>query len=290
MNTPNTKPDLAEPPPEPKIPSYSFLLMGAPGTGKTHSAATMANCSGIEKVCFLFTENSRATFDSDNFGPLAKHLGKKIHYMRALPLTGTFKDMIATADMVLAQNLQSLQSKPAIGGTNLRKAYHKILNSLVSYKCEITGEEFPAVDDWPSSWCLVLDSLTGLNYALQNFQVGNKPIMNVSDWQIVMNMEALLLRRLTGALDCQVIVTAHLTRERDEVTGTTSIFPNALGSKLGPVIPSFFDEVLMTKFTGGKFTWSTLESNADLKARMFPRNKELEPTFTQLRQLEKINV
>lgn len=269
--------------------NYSFLLMGTPGTGKTHSAATMALLDSIEKVNFLFTETSDATFDSDNFIKLRKYLGKKIHYMRAIPTTGSFKEMLQTADDVLRLSLESLQKKTSIGGPEVKKAFHKVLNGLIAYECEMTGEKFPPVDDWPSSYCLVLDSLTGINNAIRKLLVGTKPIMALSDWQIGMNMEEDLIQRLTGALDCQVIVTAHITRERDEITGALTVTPNALGSKLGPVIPRYFDEVIMTKYSrSGDYLWSTDEHNADLKARLLPRSNKLQPTFTQLKQLENL--
>lgn len=264
---------------------YKFLLIGAPGSGKTHSAASFLACKGIEKVCFLFTENSAATFESDAF-PWKKELGKRLHVRTAIPSTGSFKDMIDTAKKVSSLSMESLQQLPMMGGAEIRQAYHKILTSMVDYECEISGENLGPIDTWPPSYALIVDSLSGINSALIRLRVGNKPILRLDDWQIIMAQERELIERLTGATDCQIVLTSHLTRDKDEVTGAMVISPDALGTKLGPTIGRYFDDVILAKYNNGDFTWSTSENNIDLKARLLQRGKKLQPTFAQLKQLQ----
>ena len=57
---------------------------------------------------------------------------------------------------------------------------------------------------------------------------------------------------------------------------------STLGKKLPPLLPRYFDEVVMTKSTGDEFYWSTSEGMVDLKNRYLPRSSKLPPSFAAL--------
>ncbi len=78
------------------------------------------------------------------------------------------------------------------------------------------------------------------------------------------------------------MLTAHLERETDEVTGGVSLMASTLGKKLAPRLPRFFSDVIHAKRDGEKFSWSTASFNVDLKARNVPIADNLPPSFVPL--------
>lgn len=261
--------------------AYKYLLLGESGSGKTFSASTLADCPGIEKVCYVFTEPGQATLFADNF-PRKELLGKKIHVLTVRDVSPTIAEMAENAETLIEESRTKQRTKQSVGSKELRLGFTRFLRNLDNYVCDITGEELGAVDNWPPSWVLIIDSLSGLNSLCMRHTVGMKTTKTQEDWGDAMGMEEEMLDTLTRGLSCTVVLTAHITRERDEVAGTTTLTVDALGSKLGPRVPRNFDEVIMCKDTGEAWIWSTQERNMTLKSRRLPRQSKLPPTFTQI--------
>jgi hypothetical protein len=58
---------------------------------------------------------------------------------------------------------------------------------------------------------------------------------------------------------------------------------STLGRKLAPKIPRFFSEVIrVRKDPTGKFLWSTLDTEADLKNRALASSNNLEASFVPI--------
>jgi hypothetical protein len=94
-----------------------------------------------------------------------------------------------------------------------------------------------------------------------------------------MNSLEMLLLKLTADCKCFFVLTAHIDKEPNELTGGTTIYASALGRKLAPKIPRFFSEVVLAKRAADGFSWSTASSEADLKNRALPVSSKLEPDF-----------
>lgn len=266
--------------------SYKYALLGESGSGKTHSAATLALCPGIEKVCYLFTEPGEATFESGTFPQKLKDmLGTKIHSHRVKIAGIPFDEMADNMEKMVGMTRKALLEQPFMGSDTVRLGFNRVLRGLNKYTCDITGENFGPVDDWPASWALVFDSLSGLNLAIRRQVVGSKPALHQGDWGIGMNIEEEMVEKLTLGLDCTVVLLAHLCRERDEVLNTTTVTIDALGSKLGPKLPRNFSEVILCEDRGKEgYWWSTSKRNHTLKHRRLKKSDKLPPTFEQIYQ------
>jgi hypothetical protein len=91
-----------------------------------------------------------------------------------------------------------------------------------------------------------------------------------------------LLNSLSSGLRCTFVLTAHLERETDELTGGTKLMASALGRKLAPKLPRYFSEVVHAYRDGERFYWSTASTNVTTKRRILPLNDKILPTFAPI--------
>lgn len=122
-----------------------------------------------------------------------------------------------------------------------------------------------ALDKWPdddlgpvSSWTpndvLVVDSMTfmgsaALRYVLAlNNRSGQQPYQ--SDWGEAMRYVENVLEKLYSAeIKCNIVVTSHITFIEQEGQAIRGL-PTALGSKLPPKVPRYFNTVVMAQSKG----------------------------------------
>lgn len=114
----------------------------------------------------------------------------------------------------------------------------------------------------PSTWglrdVLVIDTLTHLGESLKRnvlslnnrYAASRRPgeqLMRQSDWgEAMMQQENFLARLYSDTIQCNVIVNAHITYiGSDETGGILQGYPSALGNKLPPKVPTYFNSVLM---------------------------------------------
>lgn len=262
--------------PRPGVLAPKTLLMGAPGTGKTWSVVTLLQ-AGIEVFAILTEPNALPNLISR-----IKQLNlpmDKFHYRYVPPLNASFD---ALKDMM---NIVSIQSYSAIADLKAGISKDKcsglkdVLLAIQNFTDDKDGKTYGDATTWGYDRALVIDSLSGLNLLAQQLTVGLKPTMHQGEWNIAMNVEEMLLNKLTSDMKAYLVVLAHVDRNTNEATQQMVITPAALGSKLGPKIGRFFSEVVMTKRTGDKFFWSTLEPNAEVKQSALPIKTDLPPTF-----------
>lgn len=247
------------------------MLVGATGTGKTHSIRTLLE-AGLE-VFVLFTEPGQEV--------LADVSSDKLHWHYIPPAAPDFDSMIASATKINTMSFEGLAKLPDIDKRKYTE-FIDILTCLSNFKCDRTGNTYGSVDSWEADKVLVVDSLSGLNIAAMNLVAGSKPVKSMADWGCSMDNLERLITKLTVDLKCHFVLTAHLEREVDEVTGGTTLMASTLGRKLAPKIPRFFSDVIHVKRQGDKFLWSTATANADLKARNLPISDSVPPSFKPL--------
>jgi hypothetical protein len=248
------------------------LLLGATGTGKTYCLRTLAD-AGLE-VFIISTEPgiSSTLGDTDP---------SKVHWHYIAPATASWADMLASAERINQLSFEALAKLPDI---NKRK-YHEFLDVLTicnDFVDDRTGVHYGDVSTWDPNRALVLDSLSGLNVMAMNLVVGSKPVKSMADWGVAMDNLERFITKLTTDTRCFFILTAHIERETDEMTGGQQLMASTLGRKLAPRLPRFFDDVVHCKREGNKFTWATDTINIDLKARNLPLSGSLTPSFTQI--------
>lgn len=260
----------------PPMQAPATLLMGPPGCGKTTVLVTLAK-AGID-VFVIITEPNGVESLLDAWD---KHKApiEKLHWATVSPSPmgwAAMKSMATTINSLSYKDISEL--KQGIGKSEM-KQFPQLLSIFENFKCERDGKEYGDVTTWDASRALVVDSLSGLNLIVMQHTVGFKPSPHQGEWGIAMNSLEMLLLKLTADCKCFFVLTAHVDKEPNELTGGTTIYASALGRKLAPKIPRFFSEVILAKRAADKFLWSTASNEADLKNRALPVGSSLDPSF-----------
>lgn len=254
------------------LPGPKILLVGATGSGKTHSIRTLID-AGLE-VFVVFTEPGMEV--------LSDISSDKLHWHYIPPAGPDWASMIDSARKINTLSFKSLAEMPDINKRNYTE-FLQLLTVLSDFEDQRTGKRYGPVDSFePGAKALVLDSLSGLNVMAMNLVAGSKPVKSMADWGVAMDNLERLITKLTTDVPCTVVITAHLERETDETTGGITLMASTLGRKLAPRLPRFFSDVIHCYREGTKFFWSTASFNVDLKARNVPIADKLPPSFQPL--------
>lgn len=254
------------------IPGTNTLLVGATGTGKTYSLRTFVE-AGITPFILCTEPGIESTL-----GDLPPD---KCHWHYIPPASPEWSDLLSSAQKI---NTLSYEALSKLGNIDKQKyvQFLDVLHTCNDFKCDRTGEAFGDVSTWGPNRVFVVDSLSGLNIMAMDLVVGAKPTKAMQDWMVAMDNLERFITKLVTSTKCFFVMTAHLEREHDEVTGAVSLMASTLGRKLAPRLPRFFDDVIHCKRDGDKFTWSTASLNVDLKARNLPIREGLAPSFVQI--------
>lgn len=259
------------------------LLMGPSGRGKTYALGTAVDWAarnGIE-CCALFTSNGLETllgYWRDSGKPVPSNL----HYHQATTRPIGLKGLVAAADTVGKLSYEAITKMvdPNRGGEN--NAYWKILKACSDFTCDHCGKKLGAVDEWKTDKMFILDDLTELSNAAMKMQIGNKPTASQPDYGVAQNNLMNFLRLLTQGCECTVIMTAHVDRETDPITQSTSVMVKAIGKALAPEIPALFSDVIYAVREGDKFYWDTAAYGVDTKTRSLGYKSKIDPSFAQI--------
>ena len=247
----------------------SVLLQGASGSGKTSSIVTLL-AAGIE-VFVIGTEPGFVDSLIDRCRELKLPMDK-LHWTTVLPATDGWD---ALDDMV--QKIGSLDFE----GISKIKGIGKDKTRVPAQRFLAAGRSYGSFTTWGDDRALVIDSLSGLSIISWYLTVGNKPTGAPGEWNIAMNFIEALLMKINSDRQCYFVLTAHIEKEMDEISGIMRIMTSTLGRKLAPKIPRFFGEVVYATRTtdAPKFRWSTIDRSADLKNRILPVGDKLDPDF-----------
>lgn len=253
----------------------AILLMGAPGGGKTYSLTTLLD-AGLELFVIITEPNGLETLIDT---AAKKNLDiSKIHVAIVAPTRPGFAGLANLAKTIASGTFETLAKLPPSAGRN-QAQMHRLLSILSNFVDERTGESFGPVDEFGPDRALIIDSLSGLNIMAMDLAIGDKPTAHQGEWGVAMGYMEKLLHKLTGDLKCLFVLTAHIEREQDEVTGGSKNMVGILGRKLAPKVPRFFSEVVLAHRSGNNYFWSTSEPTTDLKSRSLPLGDKLPPSF-----------
>lgn len=259
--------------PTAQIPGPKVLLMGDSGTGKTHAIRTLIDV-GVTPFVIATEQNCIQTLKDIPAG--------KWHYkfINAQPENnwGNLQDMLSKVNKLSYENLTKVQDPN-------KSSYNQLLDVLTTcnkFVCDCHKEDFGDVSLWDNSRALVIDGLSGLSDMAMGLTVGNKPVRSMPDWGVSQNSLKSIIAQLTTAVRCPFILIAHIDREKDEITGGTSVTVKTLGQKLGPDLPRMFSDVIRAKREGNKFSWDTADSQATVVSRNIPIASNQAPSFVPL--------
>jgi len=262
----------------------STLLQGASGAGKTSSIVTLL-LAGIE-VFVIGTEPGFIDSLIDRCRELKADM-TKLHWVSCLPATDGWDAMDSMINAIGGGDFESISKLKGIGKDKTRAPAMKLLSCLKDFVCERDGKSYGSFTRWDDSRALVVDSLSGLSTIAWYLTVGYKPTGAPGEWNIAMNFLEALLMKINSDRKCYFVMTAHIEKEMDEITGVQRVMTSTLGRKLAPKIPRFFGEVIyavrsIDAANKPTFTWSTVDRNADLKNRVLPVSNSLSPDFAQV--------
>jgi hypothetical protein len=185
-----------------------------------------------------------------------------------------------------AKYINSLSYKGLTQVDDIDKPKHtqfiEVINTCNNFVCDRTGKAFGDVMTWGADRAFVIDSLSGLSIMSKGLMCGSKPAPDRGEWGVAMDNIERLINNLTTGTTCMFVLTAHLEREPNQLTGGDILTVSTLGQKLGPKLPRFFSDVIHCKRVGAKFTWSTITDQMDLKARNLPWAADQPPSFVPL--------
>jgi hypothetical protein len=252
------------------------ILMGPPGTGKSYSLHTLL-AQGVE--VFIIATEPNAVDTVLDACKVHNVDTSKLHWKEILPIPAgwnTLADMVKQVNLLSYDDLSKM--KAGVSKSESGKSAATLVQTLANFTCDHCGQSFGDCEKWDTSRALVIDSLSGLNDISMLCHIGMKPTAHQGEWGVAMNLEDQIIKSLTR-LTCYFILLAHVDRDSNVVTQTTTISPAALGNKLGPKIGRNFSEVVLTKRLKDKFIWSTSEIGTDVKNRALPISDSLEPSF-----------
>lgn len=251
---------------------FRSLLLGPTGVGKTHSIRSLVECGLTPFV--ISTEPGVSSV-------LGDISADKLHWKYIPPAVAGWDIMLSNASKIHTMSYKALSGLEQIDRKNYGQ-FLEVVSACANFTCDRTGESFGSVDSWGTDRVLVLDSLSGLSKMAMNLVVGAKPTKNQGEWGVAMDNLERLIDRWTCGIPCHFIMTGHLEREKDEITGAIKNYPSTLGTKLPPKIPLLFDDCIMARRQGKEFHWTVNDPNTDLKSRHLPMEDKLNPTWVQV--------
>ena len=261
----------------------SVLLMGVYGTGKTDSIITLLE-AGL-KVRAVLTEGNGVEVLIDS---IQRRAAKKpdldisnLAWHQVSPSTLDIKTMMSKIGLSNRNGAGELQQMESGLERFKYRQFTELLKTMNDFIDDRTGESLGNIASWGDDTALVLDSMTGMNRMIIQHVCGHRPTMTQPEYGIVQNHIMDLIYLLTS-LRCFFVMTAHLEKEVNPMTGAKSFMVSTVGKAIAPDVPIPFSEVVLTKQENGSFSWSTLDNSALLKRRTLPLKESIEPSFVPL--------
>jgi hypothetical protein len=265
------------------------MLEGPAGTGKTWAIGTCVDwCekNGIE-VFVLFAEQGLETlmkYYTDKKRPVPANLHWHVLEVKSLTLQ---QQMDASKNIAILG--QDGLAKISDSSRHLNNSFYKLLEALSNFADDRTGKKFGPVDSWGPDKFLWLDGLSELTFIITKSTVGSKPTMSPAEYGLVQNQTMNILHSLTQACKCHFGLIAHVSREKDEITGGIKLMTRAAGQAISGDIPPLFSDVIYTIREGATFYWDTASASVDVKTRNLPISSKLAPDFAQVMEKWKAN-
>lgn len=258
------------------------LVLGPVGSGKSFSLRTLlphyphngAAVAGAGKEVMLLALEPGA---DATLGHFTCEMGLHVH--QHLPATIGWEEMEEWVRRLGVMDMEAV-AKMAVPA-QIRQNYQQFLqlySICAGYICDRCGENFGPVDSWDDSRVLAVDGLSGLSDMASHYLIGPKPIRSLPQTGSAQELIRALVQKWVS-IPASFVLIAHWSRELNETTGQMSITVDTIGQKLAPKLVKLFDEIIVARREGTKFTWSTNEDRIELKARRLPYADNLEPSF-----------
>lgn len=261
----------------------SVLLMGATGSGKTWALSTVVEHTNLDLFVIITEPNGLDTLL--DVWHTKKLPIERLHWHYVAPRAAKWDALKQMAKTVNTNSYEDLTKLKQGVAKKESTQFYEVLEQLENFTDDRTGESFGDVTEWTADTnggrCLAIDSLSGLNMMAMAMTIGLKPVAHQGEWGTAMNLEEQLFLTISSSLKVPFILTAHIDKEADEISGAQTIQAAALGRKLAPRLTRFFSEVVLASRGKSRtdFSWSTADVKADLKNRGLEFSSSLAPDF-----------
>jgi len=258
------------------------MIEGPSGTGKTYALGKLVDWAAaqptpIEVFC-LFTENGLETL-LGYWRDHGKEVPANLHYHSTLTKPLALDQLLKAADNVGKLSYESITKMVDANRGGENNAFYKILQSCADFPDDRTGKKFGPIDQFGVDKIFVIDSLSELANAAFKMVIGSKPTASMPDYGVAQNNLMNFLRLCTQGLRCTFIMTAHVDRQQDEITGGIKLMTKAIGKAMANDIPQLFSDVIYCVREGTNFYWDTAAANVDVKTRNLPIAAKQSPDF-----------
>ena len=260
------------------------LLQGDSGSGKTYAIASLVEWAARQTpavdVFVLFTENGLETL-LGFWRDTGKEVPGNLHWHVISAPTLSLKALTDAAQKVGMLSYESItkMTDPERAQNN---PYYRILQALNDFPDDRTGKKFGNVGTWGVDKALCIDSLTMLGEACMKMVIGNKPTAAPPDYGVAQNNLMNLLRYFTQGFGPTFLMTAHLQRQTNEMTGGVQLMTKGIGKAMSDDIPPLFSEVLFAYREGTQWFWDTSAPNVTTKTRYLPIKAKIAPDLGQI--------
>ena len=270
--------------PTPTLTGPKVLLEGPSGTGKTYALGTLVDWAARQDppipVCALFIEQGLETllgYWADRGKPVPDNLFWQTAYTKPVSL----KQLIKAAGDTGRMTYEGLTKMQDFDRAN-NNGFEKILMACADFTDERTGRKMGSLESWPARHIFLCDSLSEFANAAMKMVIGSKPTASQPDYGVAQNNLMNWLRLVTQGCSCTFVMTAHVDREKDEITGSIKLMTSAVGKAMAKDIPQLFSDVIYTWREGATWWWDTATSVVDVKTRNLPINSKIPPDFAQI--------
>lgn len=261
-----------------------ILLQGDSGAGKTYALGPLvdwAQAAGYE-VFILFTENGLETllgyWRDPPAGKPAREVPSCLHWHTITTPALSLAKLTDAAKKVGQLSYEAL-TKSVDPDRSANNPYEKILQVLADFPDDRTGKKFGNIGTWTNKRILGVDSLSELANAAMKMVIGSKPTASPPDYGVSQNNLMNLLRYFTQGFAPTFVMTAHLQRQVNELTGGVQLMTKAIGKSMADDIPQLFSEVLYAKREGGDWYWDTAAVGVTTKTRYLPISAKIPPNL-----------
>jgi hypothetical protein len=256
------------------IEKSNVLILGPIGTGKTWSLRTIPEM-GRELFVISLEPGIEKTL-----GDIPCEAGCHYHYIPfAVTDWGTIEKSLAFLNTMTMEQIVKMTSPDRAHYRQLLE----VITTAANFKCDRCKQEFGPVDYLKPEQVVAMDGLTGLTRMASQFVTGSKVMKSQPEIWAIQDAIRNIIYKFTGDCLCSFVLTSHIERETNKVTGLSHLTVSTIGVALAPDIPKPFDEVILTRRTQDKkFYWSTSTEGVDLKARKLPFSDTIPPDFAQI--------
>ncbi len=267
-----------------------ILLEGPAGTGKSFAMGTLVDWAqkngqevfilfteqgGLESLLGYWRDTSTPPFNRREPAPIPDCLHWHVVRTPAIGLDSLLANATRTGQ--LSYQALTQWTDPDRSRNN---PWERLLKTLQDFPCDRTGKTYGNVGTWSNNRILINDSLSETANACFRMVLGAKATASQPEYGVAQQNLLSWVRWMTQFLQCTFVLTAHVQRQTNEVTGSTSVMTKAIGKALGDEMSPLFSDVILTVRDGLNFYWDTAAPGVDLKTRYLPIQSKIRPDFS----------